>query len=48
MSTPQPDTRRELVTRLVEEGGYVAKIAVEPIYEPEDHSGVRTCPPATL
>lgn len=39
MSTPQPDARRELVTKLVEEGGYVAKISVELIYEPDDHTG---------
>lgn len=39
MSTPQPDARREQVTKLVEEGGYVAKVPVELICEPDDHTG---------
>ena len=39
MSTPQADARRERVTRLVEEGGYVARIPVELIYEPDDQTG---------
>ena len=39
MSTPQHDARRAQVTKLVEEGGYVAKVPVELIYEPDDHTG---------
>jgi hypothetical protein len=39
MSAPQHDEKRERVTKLVEEGGYVAKVPVELIYEPNDHTG---------
>lgn len=39
MSAPRPDAWREQVTKLVEEGGYVAKVPVELIYEPDDHTG---------
>jgi hypothetical protein len=36
MSSSQSDARREQVTRLVEEGGYVAKVPVTLIYESDD------------
>ncbi|MVA97941.1 hypothetical protein GN330_11860 [Nitratireductor sp. CAU 1489] len=36
MSSSRSDARREEVTRLVEEGGYVAKIRVTLIYETDD------------
>jgi hypothetical protein len=36
MSSPQPDARREQVTRLVEENGYIAKVPVTLIYETDD------------
>lgn len=39
MSTPQPDARRELVKKLVEESDHIAKVPVELIYEPDDHTG---------
>lgn len=39
MSAPQHDAKRERVTKLVEEGGYVAKVPVELIYEPGDATG---------
>ena len=39
MSSSQSDARREQVTRLVEEGGYVANIPVTLIYEADDHTG---------
>ena len=36
MSSSRSDARREEVTRLVEEGGYVAKVPVTLIYETDD------------
>lgn len=39
MSTPRAGARRERVTRLVEEGGLVARVPVELIYEPDDRTG---------
>ncbi len=36
MNSPQSDARREQVTRLVEEGRYIAKVPVTLIYEPDD------------
>jgi hypothetical protein len=36
MSSSRSDARREEVTRLVEEGGYVAKVPVALIYETDD------------
>jgi len=36
MSSSQSDARFEQVTRLVEEGGYIAKILVTLIYESDD------------
>ena len=36
MSNSRSDARREEVTRLVEEGGYVAKVPVTLIYETDD------------
>lgn len=36
MSSSQSDARRERVTRLVEEGRYVAKVPVTLIYEADD------------
>lgn len=39
MSTPRPGARLEQVTRLVEEGGYVAKVRVTLVYEADDPTG---------
>ncbi len=36
MTSSQPDARHEQVTRLIEEGGYVAKVPVTLIYESDD------------
>ena len=36
MNSSRSDARREQVTRLVEEGGYVAKVPVTLIYESDD------------
>lgn len=36
MSSSRSDARRDEVTRLVEEGGYVAKVPVTLIYETDD------------
>lgn len=36
MNAPRPDARRELVTKLVDEGAYIAKVPVTLFYEPDD------------
>ena len=36
MNSPQSDARSEQVTRLVEEGSYIAKVPVTLIYESDD------------
>ena len=36
MNAPRPDARRELVTKLVDEGAYIAKVPVTLFYELDD------------
>ncbi|NMG38630.1 hypothetical protein GRZ55_05150 [Chelativorans sp. ZYF759] len=36
MNTPRPAAKSEQVTRLVDEGAYIAKVPVTLIYEPDD------------
>lgn len=39
MKHPRPDAKREQVTRLVEDSGYVAKVLVTLIYDADDETG---------